>query len=117
CLPEREKAYSPQLLAEAVAKGCARKSVNGIRGVPRLENEDMREHALDCARVDIGLIGQGASAAASAPVTDQEMAVAVFHRAVLRPDVPLCTRGGFGMEAQQEKGWQAGGVRRPRGRG
>ncbi len=44
-----------------------------------VENEYVGEHALDRARVDVGLVRNVAAVAQATPITDQEMRVLVLH--------------------------------------
>src|SRR6185437_10070788 len=71
----------------------------GLR-LPMVEDENLGQHALDGARVDVGLIGNGAALAQAAPVTHQQMAVLVLHD----PVVPLLWAFPF-----RNAGWRLDG--------
>src|SRR6185437_4976646 len=99
-LPMGEEAGALELEAEAFAQTGAGEAVDRALRVLDVEDENLGQHALDGARVDVGLIGNGAALAQAAPVTHQQMAVLVLHD----PVVPLLWAFPF-----RNAGWRLDG--------
>ena len=71
--PMCQEAGALELEAEAFAQGGARQAVDRPGGILAIQDESIREQALDRPGIDVGLVGDLAAFAQTAPVSHQEM--------------------------------------------
>src|SRR5437868_3774615 len=86
----RQKPGGFQFHSIALAQSRAGEAVHRASRIDRVENENVRQHAFDGTRIDVGLIRNIAALAQAAPVTNQKMGILVLHRTL----APMTCAGG-----------------------